>query len=216
MKIDHFAYRFLPATTPGLPTLVLLHGTGGNEDSLGDLGAEVMPGAACLSPRGLVLEHGMPRFFRRFAEGQFDLEDLAFRTSELTAWLAVALAHHGAVDAPIVFFGYSNGANMAAALLMAGIRADVAVLLRPMFVHRPAQIAPMAGTRVLISSGARDRITPPESATQLAELLREHGAAVEQVIFEEAGHDLLRVDIERATRWLRGLTETERLSPGSR
>ena len=202
--VEQFTHRFLPATTPGLPTLVLLHGTGGNEDSLVDVGAAVLPGAARLSPRGLVLEHGMPRFFRRFAEGQFDLEDLQFRTSEFAEWLGAARAHHGVAEAPIVFVGYSNGANMAASLLMAGVRAEAAVLLRPMLVHTPAQVASMAGTRVLISSGAQDRITPPESAAQLGELLRAHGASVEQVIFEEAGHNLLLVDIKRTTRWLRG------------
>lgn len=202
MTLALHEHRWLPATVPGLPTLVLLHGTGGNETSLLDIGAELWPGAARLSPRGRVLEHGLPRYFRRFAEGEFDLEDLALRTEEVGTWLQTARRAYQVTESPMVLVGYSNGANMAASLLLAGVRADIAVLLRPMFVHRPAALASLAGTRVRVASGARDQITPAASATRLSELLRECGASVEQMIQPNASHGLQHVEIVEAARWL--------------
>ena len=205
MTVEHYTHTFVPASTPDLPTLVLLHGTGGNESSLLDIGASVLPGAAQLSPRGQVLEHGMPRFFRRFAEGQFDLVDLAERTAELGAWMTAALAKYGVADQPIVMLGYSNGANTAAELLLTGAaRAEAAVLLRPMLVHRPASVARLDGLRVLIESGSADRITPMESAAELGELLRSAGAVVEQIVHENIGHQLVPADVRRANSWLLG------------
>src|SRR6266508_4342164 len=86
-----FVHRYEPGT-PGAPTLLLLHGTGGDENDLVPLANELMPGAAVLSPRGRVLEHGMPRFFRRLAEGVFDLDDLRARTTELAEFVDEARA----------------------------------------------------------------------------------------------------------------------------
>jgi len=111
-----FIHRFIPATQPGRPPLLLLHGTGGDENDLVPLGAQLSPGSALLSPRGKVLENGMPRFFRRLAEGVFDLADLKVRTAELGDFIAAARKAYG-IDAPVAV-GFSNGANIAASLLL--------------------------------------------------------------------------------------------------
>src|ERR671925_274796 len=112
-----FAHRFIPGA-PDKPVLLLLHGTGGDENDLLPLGEALLPGAARLSPRGKVLENGMPRFFRRLAEGVFDLEDLRLRTEELADLVRDASKAYGFDPSRVVAFGYSNGANVAASLLL--------------------------------------------------------------------------------------------------
>src|ERR1700730_7216885 len=113
-----FVYRFEPGSKAGAPPFLLLHGTGGDENDLLQLGAMISPGAALLSPRGRVLEHGMPRFFRRFAEGVFDIDDLKFQTHELNDFVRTAAAHYGFEKSRVVAVGYSNGANIAASLML--------------------------------------------------------------------------------------------------
>src|SRR5258706_13200608 len=116
--VEDFVHRFEPATSPSAPALLMLHGTGGDEEDLLPLGRILAPGAARLSPRGKVLENGMPRFFRRFAEGVFDIEDLKKRTNELADFIASAAKHYKLTADQIVAVGYSNGANIAAAMLL--------------------------------------------------------------------------------------------------
>lgn len=204
MNAADFTHRWLPATAPGLPVLLLLHGTGGNEHDLLDLGAALLPGAARLSPRGKVMEHGMPRFFRRFAEGVFDLEDLAARADELGAWLEAATTEYGVAGQPVVAVGYSNGANIAAAMLLRGAATLAgAVLLRPMLTHEPATVPPLTGTRVLAVSGARDPITPAASAARLATLLQGAGVQVRHEVLPGVQHGLVQEDVTLASAWLR-------------
>ncbi len=206
MTAGTFVHRWLPATQPGLPTLLLLHGTGGNEDDLLPIGEALLPGAARLSPRGRVLEHGMPRFFRRFAEGVFDLEDLAVRQKELAAWLDAAAAQYGFDRGNVIAVGYSNGANIAAAMLLGGASAlRGAVLLRPMLTHEPEALPSLAGSSVLMLSGGIDRITPAPSAARLAALLRQAGADVRHDVLDDAGHGLMQADLVRATAWVQSL-----------
>lgn len=181
--------------------LLLLHGTGGNEDDLVPLGRMVAPGAPLLSPRGKVLENGMPRFFRRLVEGVFDFADVERRAQELADFV-IAAGKHYHTERPVAF-GYSNGANIAAAVLLLRPEAlSGAILLRAMV---PLQDEPQSAgstTPVLIISGSRDRIVPIESATRLAGMLRGHGMAVDHQILE-AGHELTQEDAQLAAQWLK-------------
>ena len=199
-----FVHRFVPA--PGEPpsrlTLLLLHGTGGDESDLLDLGRSLSPGAALLSPRGRVLEHGAPRFFRRLAEGVFDLPDLHAQTAALAAFVGAAAGAYGFDPKHVVAVGFSNGANIAASLLLShpGVLAG-AVLLRPMVPFEPQVKPDLAGMPVLIAAGLRDPIVPAAQTHRLADLLRGGGADV-TVAPQPAGHGLVPGDLAAAREWV--------------
>ena len=201
-----FIHHFEPAQTPGAPTLLLLHGTGGDEHDLLDLGRMLLPGAALLSPRGKVLENGMPRFFRRLAEGVFDEADLRCRAHDLADFVAAARERYR-FGAPVAL-GFSNGANIAAAVLMLRPEALAgAVLLRPMVPFAEPPRADLAGKTVLILSGAADPIVPAENVGRLARSLAAAGAAVEHRVLP-TGHGLGQADMSLAKTWI-----SERPSP---
>ncbi|GGE17466.1 hydrolase [Aureimonas endophytica] len=193
-------HRFEPATEAGRVPLLLLHGTGGDETDLLPLGALLAPGAALLSPRGEVLENGMPRFFRRLAEGVFDEADVRLRADRLAAFVGSAREAYG-LAAPMAV-GFSNGANIAAALLLRhpGVLAG-AVLIRAMVPLAEPGAAGFAGTPVLLLSGASDPIVPAENAERLTALLQAAGAAVEHRVLP-AGHGLGQMDIALARDFL--------------
>lgn len=194
-----FAHRLVPAANAGSRALLLLHGTGGDENDLLPLGQMIAPGAALLSPRGKVLENGMPRFFRRLAEGVFDHEDVVRRAHELADFVAATTRAHGL--ARPVAVGFSNGANIAAAMLL--LRPEVldgAVLIRAMVPLPDPPAADLSGRRVLILSGAMDPIVPEEQAAELAAQLSTAGAAVEHEVLP-AGHGLTQADVTLARRW---------------
>jgi phospholipase/carboxylesterase len=169
------------------------------------------PGAALLSPRGKVLENGMPRFFRRLAEGVFDEDDVRARAHELADFVDAARRHYG-IAAPIAL-GYSNGANIAAAVLL--LRPDAlagAVLLRAMVPLRSAPPAELAGKPVLILSGADDPIAPPANAARLATILEDAGAAVERRTVP-ASHGLSQLDVALARDWLQAVEAAAPAAP---
>lgn len=196
-----FSHRFLPGA-PDKPVLLLLHGTGGDENDLLPLGEALLPGAPRLSPRGKVLEHGMPRFFRRLAEGVFDLDDLRFRTNELAGFAEAATAAYGLAGRRLVAVGFSNGANIAAALLLLRPEALAgAALLRAMVPLGAPPGVDLAGKRVLILSGAMDPIVPAENAGRLAGLLERSGALVRHQNLP-AGHGLSQADVTIVKEWL--------------
>jgi phospholipase/carboxylesterase len=188
-------------------TLLLLHGTGGDENDLLPLGASLLPGAAILSPRGAVRERGMPRFFARLSEGVFDLEDLAARTEQLIRFVNGAIVKYSIDAHRIVAVGFSNGANIAASVLLteAGILQG-AVLIRAMVPFEPARPVALGGTPVLLLSGQWDPIATPEQARRLEQLLANAGAAPTLTFFD-AGHELTRGDIAAAASFLAVLTE---------
>jgi len=202
MSTLSFTHLYYPPAAPGAPTLLMLHGTGGNEHDLVPLASDLLPRAGILSPRGKVLERGMPRFFRRLSEGVFDIEDLKQRTAELADFIAEASEHYRFDASRVVAVGFSNGANIAASLIL--LRPGVlhrAVLFRAMvpFVPNPLPIA--ASTSVLISNGRVDPLVPVAETERLADLLRAAGVSV-TVIWQQAGHQLVHTDITNAREWL--------------
>jgi phospholipase/carboxylesterase len=195
-----FIHRYEPATRPGLAPLLLLHGTGGDENDLQPLGQMISPGAALLSVRGQVLEHGMPRFFRRLAEGVFDEADVIRRANELADFVGVAREAYG-LAAPLAL-GYSNGANIAAAMLL--LRPSTlqgGILLRAMVPLAQAPEANLAGRSLLLVSGQQDPIIPPANGERLAAMLTKAGADVTRRVLP-AGHQLSQADVTLAREWL--------------
>lgn len=198
-----FIHRFVPASDVATaPTLLLLHGTGGNEHDLIELGRSLAPGANLLSPRGKILENGMPRFFRRLAEGVFDEADLIHRTHELANFVSTAAKHYGFAGETITAVGYSNGANIAASMLLLhpGVLRR-AVLLRAMIPLIPDKNPDLTGTRVFLASGLSDPILPIDNARRLAAMLSGAGAEVD---FQEinAGHQLTAAELDAARVWI--------------
>jgi phospholipase/carboxylesterase len=202
VSASEFIHRFVPGTDGSKRVLLLLHGTGGDENDLLPIGRELEPNAALLSPRGRVLENGMPRFFRRFAEGVFDEEDVVRRANELAEFIDTAAAQYGFTTADVTAVGYSNGANIAAAMLL--LRPEVlsrAILFRAMVPLSDPPAADLTGQRVLITSGSADPIIPSEEGERLATILQERGAAAELVI-QQANHGLVAADLTVSRRWL--------------
>lgn len=201
-----FIHRYIPpsagAELASSTTLLLLHGTGGDEEDLVPLGRVLLPGAGMLSPRGNVLERGAPRFFRRIAEGVFDQEDLARRTEELAAFLEAAAKTYALDRDGMVAVGFSNGANIAASLLLRrpGLLRGAA-LLSPMVPFEPDPLPDLTDTSVFIGAGRTDPIAPAAQAERLAELLRQAGATV-TLHWEPGGHAVTKSEVDAARRWI--------------
>jgi predicted esterase len=204
-------HQYVPGS-PDAPVLLLLHGTGGNETDLLPLGEALLPGAGRLSPRGNVLENGMPRFFRRLAEGVFDLEDLRRRTHELADFVIASGEKYGPAAGRPVAVGLSNGANIAAAMLL--LRPEIlsgALLLRPMVPLVPDSLPDLAGTPVRIHAGQIDPLVSHDQTEALAKLLSDAGAKVD-LKWIAGGHGLTREDVDSGREWF-GVSS---LSPSGR
>ncbi|MDQ6716808.1 MAG: alpha/beta hydrolase [Gemmatimonadota bacterium] len=197
-----FVHRFVPATdASSRATILLLHGTGGDENDLISFGQAIAPGAALLSARGNTMENGAPRFFRRIAEGKFDPAEVRHRALELAAFINAAAAEYE-LDSELIFaLGYSNGANIASSVmllepeLLAG-----SILFRPMIVLDPEEKSDLAGRAVFIGAGRLDTIVPADQPERLAGMLRDRGASV-TVSWQVSGHNLTPADIAAAARW---------------
>jgi len=193
-------YRFVPGNDPTRPPLLLLHGTGGDESDLLPLGKSISPGSPLLSPRGKVLEGGMPRFFRRLAEGVFDEDDLRRSANDLAEFVEEARKRYG-IAAPIAL-GYSNGGNIAAAMLMLRSQTlGAGILLRAMAPLSKPPRADLAGKSILVISGAHDPIVPPDCSEGLAETLSLSGARVDRRVLP-LGHQLSQLDVKLSHQWL--------------
>jgi phospholipase/carboxylesterase len=204
-ETSSFIHRFEKGAEADALPLLLLHGTGGDENDLIPLGRMIAPEAPLLSPRGRVLENGMSRFFRRFAEGRFDEDDVRRRAHELADFVDQARAHYAI--APPVALGYSNGANIAAALLL--LRPQTlagGILMRATLPLSQTPPVDLAGKPVLIASGAMDPMMSPEGAARLAARLQQDGASVEHRILP-SGHELSQADVTIAQAWLRSHAE---------
>jgi phospholipase/carboxylesterase len=194
-----FEHLYMPGKLPA--TVLLLHGTGGDEKDLVPVGRGLAPGAALLSPRGKVMEHGAPRFFSRIAPGVFDEKEIRRRAAELAAWIGDAVAHYKLDAAHLYALGYSNGANIATALMLLnpGTIAGAA-LLRPMPIIKPDPLPQLHGAPVLISAGQEDPTVHVSEAEKLADTLANAGARVD-VAIQNAGHDLTPADFSLAKQW---------------
>ncbi|HEX4641490.1 MAG TPA: alpha/beta hydrolase [Chthoniobacterales bacterium] len=199
-----FIHKFVPAPDGRSERVfLLLHGTGGDENDMIPIGRDLDPDAALLSLRGNVLENGMPRFFRRFAEGVFDEADVIRRANELADFIGTAAARYDFNPTQLTAVGYSNGANIAAAVLL--LRPGTimsALLFRAMVPLTPASEPDLHGARILICSGRRDPIIPMENAERLTAMFRRAGADV-TLRLEDASHQLAFSEVEAAKKWLR-------------
>jgi len=204
VDLEHYVHRFDPPE-PGRSTgvtFLMLHGTGGDQHDLVPLARLLRPGAAVLAPRGDVLERGMPRFFRRRSDGVFDLDDLRRRTVALAEWTRLAIERYAIDPGKLVACGFSNGANIAASVLLthSGVFAG-AILLSPIVPFEPTTHVALAGTPVFIGAGRDDTMAPPAAAERLAALLRARGADV--TLFLGAGaHGITPAELEAAREWL--------------
>jgi phospholipase/carboxylesterase len=198
-----FTHRFLPATDPAVSEILLvLHGTGGDENDLVGIGQAIAPGAAILSPRGNVLENGAPRFFRRLAEGVFDPAEVRSRGEELARFVHAAIAKYALDPSRIFAFGFSNGANIASTVMLIepGLLQG-AILFRPMVVFEPEHAPDLSGNSVLISAGRTDPIVPVDNVEHLVELFESSGAQV-TLKWQLAGHNLVPSEVREAAEWL--------------
>jgi predicted esterase len=200
----NYQHVFEPGTDPAAPPLLVLHGTGGSEHDLLRLGRGISPGSALLSPRGDVSEGGAARFFARLAEGVFDPQEVIRRTQALGDFILAATAHYRIEPLRLIAIGFSNGANIAATLLL--LRPETlggAILFRPMVVlDQPAAPASLTGKRVLLCNGTTDPLVPADHPTRLAGLLRAGGADVKLELLP-ASHALTPQDLAAAQSWLR-------------
>ena len=185
-------------------TIVSLHGTGGDERDLVELARAISEEAAILSPRGKVSENGMTRFFQRSAEGVPDENDVVRRTHELADFISSATRRYGRNPEHLVAMGYSNGASIAAAIIL--LRPEIfnrAILFRPMMPLRNIELPDLTDTRVLILKGLNDDVIPGESTDRLVDALNRAGAAVD-VVESPAGHEVTAGDLDTASRWVSG------------
>jgi phospholipase/carboxylesterase len=192
---------FFEGKSKSKPTLLLLHGTGGNEESLLPLAGLIDPEVSVLSVRGNVVEHGMPRFFRRLAEGVFDEEDLIERTKELNDFLDEAAKNYKFDRSNVVGVGFSNGANIAGSLLFHykdALRA--AILHHPMVPRRGIDLPNLSGVPVFIGAGHNDPLCSEQESLDLQALLAQAGANV-TLHWENYGHQLTQTEAEAASRW---------------
>ena len=222
MKQPDFKYRFIPSPSQQQKhdtdnsyqafgskenrsdtlTLLLLHGTGGNEDDLIQVGQMISPSASLLSPRGKVLENGMPRFFKRLAEGVFDMEDLKFRTRELADFVKEASSTHGFDLNKTIAVGFSNGANIAASLILSYPEILMgAILFRAMVPFVPDFRPNLSDKKVLLSAGVFDPIVSESQIQSLFDILKKSGANV-TLKWQQSGHNLIQSDISDAKEWL--------------
>ena len=199
MSKDSYIHAALPGS-PGSPLLFLFHGTGGDERQLVSLGRDLLPGASIVSPRGDVSEAGAARFFRRTAEGVYDMDDLARGTARMAAFVQ---AHRDAAKPSAVLgLGYSNGANILASVVFAAPELfDAAVLMHPLIPFEPKIAGDLAGRRLLVTAGRRDPICPPVLTSRLEAYLRAARADV-TVEWHEGGHELRPNEVEAARRFL--------------
>ncbi|HEX7938062.1 MAG TPA: alpha/beta hydrolase [Gemmatimonadaceae bacterium] len=202
-QLEGYDYRHEAGSDASAPVLLLLHGTGGDENDLIPFARLVSPGSAVVSPRGNVSENGAARYFRRIREGVFDLEDLALRTAALLKFLKAAAKAHTFSTDHVVALGFSNGANVAASMMLtepSTLRHGI--LIRAMQPFQPATLPDMKKSSALIAAGRSDQMISQPMTEKLAELMRSAGARVE-LKWQDAGHGMIQADVNDAREYLR-------------
>lgn len=196
-----FTHRFVPGQDSTAETIVVLHGTGGDENSLVGIAQAIAPGAAIISPRGNVLENGAPRFFKRLAEGVFDPNEVRSRGQELARFIRAAIINYNLDPGRVFALGYSNGANAASTVMFVdpGVLQG-GILLRPMLVYEPPKVPDLANVSVLISAGRMDPIVPTESVERLRDILESASATV-TLNWQLVGHNLVPTEMREAAEW---------------
>ena len=195
-----FIYNYIPGSRENV--LFLLHGTGGNEDDLLTVGQMLDRRASIISPRGKVLENGMPRFFRRISPGVFDIEDLKFRVNELGEFIDLVCKKHSFRSKSLVVVGYSNGANIAVSLvLLKPTSLKRLILFRAMLPLVPDRIPDLNGTSVFISGGKYDEMISVKNTLELKSIFQKSGASIE-MNWEESTHALTSDEVSKAREWL--------------
>jgi predicted esterase len=183
-------------------TLVLLHGTGGNEEDLIFLGKKIEPNASVLSPRGKVLENGLPRFFRRLSEGVFDLEDLRIRSHELADFIQKCSLHYKFDLENTIAIGFSNGANISVSMLF--LRPEVlqgTILFRAMVPFIPDPLPNLSSKKILLSAGLEDPIVSRNETENLFRLFQKTNAII-TLKWQPSSHNLIQEDILVAKPWI--------------
>ena len=211
-ELASFQHVWLPGTgqTRNAPTFLLLHGTGADERDLLPLGAMLFPGAPLLSPRGRVLENGRScRFFRRLAEGVFDEDDIRLRAAELSTFIDEASARYGFDRSQVISLGFSNGANIAAAMLLLQGKSALAgaALLSPMVPLVPPQLPDLSDVPIFIGAGRQDSLVAPQETERLATLLGDAGASI-TLHWHPGGHTVTQDEITSARQWLEAIPRT--------
>jgi phospholipase/carboxylesterase len=210
---DAYSHTTLPGAADG-PLLFLFHGTGGNENQMLGLALDLMPGVAAVSPRGDVSEHGAARFFRRAAEGVYDMDDLARATAKMAGFVKAHVEGRkpNAGPSSVIGIGFSNGANILASLVFAEPALfDAVILMHPLIPFEPRVEGSLAGRPVLITAGRHDPICPPQMTADLEARLRAEGADV-TMEWHEGGHELRPNEIAAARRFLSALPLKGRVS----
>ncbi len=199
----NFKHKYVPSSDPTKgKTVLLLHGTGGNEESLIPIVEMVLPDAAILSPRGQIMENGMPRFFRRIAEGVFDLEDLKFQTQELAIFIEAASKTYGLESNEVIALGYSNGANIASSVMLTYPELiSKAALFHPMIPFVPENPPDLSNTSILITAGTNDPIVSRKETLELNSMFQDYGAEVE-IFWHDSGHNLTREELDKTKNFL--------------
>ncbi len=189
----------LKAGAPGNPIFFVFHGTGGDERQFFDFGADVLPDATIVSPRGDVSEHGAARFFRRTGEGVYDMADLARATGKMAEFVTRLASEHQASE--IIGLGFSNGANILANLLIETSLFDKAILLHPLIPFKPKDNPALSGKKILITAGQRDPICPAPLTQALADYFAQQKASVETE-WHPGGHDIRPNEVDAIKRFL--------------
>lgn len=194
---DTYTYAEHDPKTFGAPTLVVFHGTGGDENQFFGLGRQLLPDARIVAPRGDVSEGGALRYFRRTGEGVYDMDDLALRTRKMAGFLEGLAA-----DGPLFGLGYSNGANILASVMIARPDlVDAAVLMHPLIPWEPEDVSGLAGRKLLLTAGRRDPLSPAATTQALGDWFGRQGAEAE-IFWHEGGHEIVQGELAAAARFL--------------